>query len=178
MGHKHWSVEETEKLTELYPENSIYKLVEIFSRSKIALKSKASKLGLKADLRYHRPKKWGDLGFNPYEKLTEPERAYIAGILDGEGNINFCHINYRTEMGMRARIIIWNTNKELIEWLQSKVPGTVQCRTPRKSTHNNCFAWTLHGIIKVRHLLNVLLPYLIVKKEQAQAVVAYRSKFD
>lgn len=178
MGTKHWTSDELKKFREIYPKTPMYILCEIFGRRNTALRTKASKLGLKAEFPYHRPEKWGDPLHNPYEELTEGERGYIAGILDGEGTISFFRASCKTMTTMRARITIWNTDYSLIEWVHSKIGGTIRMRKGRKATHNDCWWLALHGIVKVKHLLKVLLPYLIVKKKQAQEIIDYHSKFD
>ena len=52
--------------------------------------------------------------------LSETQKAYLAGIVDGEGCISFCKIGSFLYLG----VSVANTNKPLINWLRTNLGGT------------------------------------------------------
>ena len=110
-----WTDKEEELLRELYKTLPAHEICKLLGRSSSAIILKASKLGLKADRTIHWTGTWRFLKGNPYEVWTEAERAYIAGIFDGEGSLD--------KMRGRPfwRFCIGNTHKGLIDWLGSKI---------------------------------------------------------
>ena len=98
--------------------------------------------------------------------MTEAEWGYLAGIIDGEGCISLDH---------RAHpiLIVGNTSEALILWLRDHVAqGSVQVRSSHwNPKHKKQWAWRLAGQ-KIGPLLIALLPYLVIKKAQAELVIA------
>ncbi len=90
----------------------------------------------------------GDYFNNPYKTLSESERAYIAGIFDGEG----CVYKSFTK-SFHIRLCIVNTYSDLINWLHKKLPYsyifTVKPCNPR---HKISYILQLSSIYSV-HLL-------------------------
>jgi len=114
------------------------------------------------------------LGLHRMEKiklnLSDIEKGYIAGLIDGEGSITFK--NHGKFVGS-PHIIITNTNKEVIEWLIKKIPHTkLDCR---KET----IYWkkTYHAKITHRETISALLKdlehILIIKQQQAKIILNY-----
>ena len=102
--------------------------------------------------------------------LTKEEKAYIAGILDGEGCIYRCKDS-------QYRILIANTYKPLIDYLEIKlkIKPTIR-KLKRKEYHKDCYYFTVMGILRIYSLLTALLPYLIVKEEKAKKAIEELSK--
>ena len=97
--------------------------------------------------------------------------SYLAGILDGEGGIN---INYSgpTRDCYRMRVYVVNTDLRLIKWLKSKFGGYIY-RRKTKEGYKTKWEW-YHYDDKSTELLKECMPYLIVKKEQAELAIAFR----
>lgn len=178
---KPWTIEEEQKLKDLYPKAKTKDLANLLGRSPGAIRLRASQLKVKANRPYHHlinPE------LNQYDTLTVEERAYIAGILDGEGTIGFT--NHRTKYTASKIYSYWlpsvsfsNTNKALMDWLHQKLKGSLcQANHHRKPQHSPCWALHLRGNLQVKKLLIVLLPYLIVKKEKAVEVLNHHTTFE
>ena len=90
------------------------------------------------------------------------DKAYIAGIIDGEGG--FCINKFKT--GYRPYVSIANTDYRVIKYLQSHINGCVMKNKPRKFNHKPVYRLFLNSTA-VRQMMDKVLPYLIVKKEQA-----------
>jgi precorrin isomerase len=99
--------------------------------------------------------------------LTEAERGYLAGFLDGEGevsaNIQTCGVKFN------------NTNMEVLKWIHSKLRVGRIIRTKKNLLsikHKRCYAVMAFGE-EAKIILEELIPYLIIKKRQAELVLSY-----
>jgi hypothetical protein len=100
---------------------------------------------------------------------------YAAGIIDGEGSISI-EIQKR-EYGVRKvdyyaiRLVVINTNLELMNWLLSSFGGALG---KRKSIVNRrqVYTWSIHSL-NASNLLSECYPYMIVKKSHAEAVIQF-----
>lgn len=105
--------------------------------------------------------------------MTPEEIAYMAGIFDGEGNVN----TYRSiNTTCYSEVGICNISLALIEWLAAHVPGSVYYYRPPRPHPNvisrhPLYDWKLRGQLRVHDFLEVLFPYLIVKREKAATVI-------
>lgn len=112
-------------------------------------------------------------GPDPITLLTAEERAYIAGIVDGEGTIYIAH-NRKT---MYPMLSVAMTHRGVIEWLSAKI------RTPVIGLNNHTALrrhpnWRPQWIFRMQGrraqlLCAVLRPYMRVKAEHADLVATY-----
>jgi len=108
--------------------------------------------------------------------------GYLAGILDGEGHITITRgtikgrkvdgsdcVNYVCTVGVR------NTDKRLMTWLQQRFGGNIYPNKPSKNRPNwkTSFNWQLFGNKNLELLLLAVLPYLQLKKEQANIALEF-----
>jgi hypothetical protein len=98
--------------------------------------------------------------------LSSTEWAYIAGILDGEGNIGASISNG----GLMTYISVGNTNPKLIQFLTSKLGGGNSTRDATE-TWKACHRWDLTERSTLELVLREVLPYLILKQEQAELLL-------
>ena len=96
-------------------------------------------------------------------RLSEPEKAYIAGIVDGEGTISIRTSEHRRQLYVH----IGNTDKRLIDWLL-KILGcgattSYQHREDWKPCHSFRIICQQAG-----EFLEEIYPYLILKKRHAE----------
>ena len=91
--------------------------------------------------------------------------AYTAGLLDGEGTIYLRIVDGGT---LVLRLTIVNTNELLMQWLQLNFGGNVtRSRSDKNPKHKDLWAWGFSGNAAVDFLKSIL-PYLVIKKAQAQ----------
>lgn len=105
--------------------------------------------------------------------LPETERAYLAGIIDGEGCLRFSKFSNKGHPCFHVSVEIANTSKLLLAWLDERMPGAAY-HTPRKHKNpkwRDCYAWKVAGNRKALILLRELLPYLVIKKQQAELLL-------
>jgi hypothetical protein len=118
----------------------------------------------------------------PLQQLSEAELAYIAGIVDGEGTII---VGFKSVLGKTPtyflRISVEMTHEGLIDWLASKLrPKDAPRRTsigrqrPQRFTQPQKRTHTVHieGERALR-LCERMLPYLIVKRSQAELAIRF-----
>lgn len=106
---------------------------------------------------------------------TSIDAAWAAGIVDGEGCINMVRVS-RT-MHWSLRLQIGNTDIRMIDKLVLLFGGNVHLYRRKKSKdgykRKPFWMWQVSGKEAAR-ILNIILPYLIVKREQAElGLLAY-----
>lgn len=102
--------------------------------------------------------------------LTVEEACYIAGFFDGEGSID-CRTAARGRYTRKYyTLLIGQVRPEVLYWIQSCLgAGSVKKRIRDQRV---IYRYRLQGRLKVTHLLEQLLPYLIVKRDEAIRVTA------
>ncbi len=113
------------------------------------------------------------------KQVSSENLLYLAGFMDGEGT--FSIHSYR-KTGKRKRgieyrpfICVSNTNKEIIDWVATLLGvGSVwQFRRQEKNKNwKSAYKYTLYGSNAVA-LANLLVPYLKIKKLQAEILIEY-----
>ena len=105
--------------------------------------------------------------------LTKTDKAYIAGLLDGEGSISLVKSFAKRTNGryVYPYIRIANTDKVMIDWLRSKLSNGY--RGYHSKLHEGCkdvhhLAWASNEAIE---LLRMVRPYLVSKAQRADIVL-------
>ena len=124
--------------------------------------SKSSKRKMGNILRTYKTNGTFDINPVTINLPIEPDIAYIAGIVDGEGSIGFHN-------GRAPTIAVYNTSLELMRWLISKIGGTYSCGDKRGRTIQ--YVWHVQSTKNVYWLTQAMTPYLIVKLEKAKLVI-------
>jgi len=106
---------------------------------------------------------------------THEEFAYLAGIIDGEGSFTL-HQHSRKGSSHRfsSQLQIGSTDPRLLEWIRLRFGGSVRLEHRRNSSHKPMFRWIAHADY-LADLIYGALPYLIIKREQAELFLAYRA---
>lgn len=90
----------------------------------------------------------------------EIERAYLGGLIDGEGSIT-----HRDTERKYWSVKVYMTDKEIIDWLHANIGGSVNeylAKNRTKSSHQ----WHLSRQADVREFLLAVRPYLKVHNKQ------------
>jgi len=109
------------------------------------------------------------------EQVSEANKAWFAGFLDGEGSVDLYPSGRRSRKfpqfrAVAARLHIANTNHEVIRRCQEIWQcGNVYEIKPIGAKLRT-WLWTVDGNAKVYHILNSIIPFLVVKKYQAVLV--------
>jgi hypothetical protein len=99
--------------------------------------------------------------------LNEAEKAYLAGIVDGEGTVTLVK-NHKNETPTPS-VSIANNSLKLLEWVKAKVGGVIVSKKKYKLHHHDSYAWSVRQDRAIR-LLGDIKKYLIIKRPQAELI--------
>ena len=172
-NYRLWSDEEKEYLRQNYVLGDPAEISKRLARKWRTICCYAKGLGLhRKGLRYDKPTL----------TLSDIEKSYIAGFLDGEGSISLTATKRKSgRCNYTVRICIGNTNFDVMTWISERVDKPLEPvdlpRIDRRGIRLNMAFYRLviqdFGAIEV--LLQMLLPYLIVKKHQAELALKWVS---
>lgn len=97
--------------------------------------------------------------------MDKTELAYVAGIIDGEGTITLSR-RRKNELPS-PYICVSSTNREVLEWLKTRLGGTICSKKRYRENHKQSYIWYIRLATKCLTLLNEIEPFLIIKKQQA-----------
>ena len=152
---RHFTKVELRRLRRLYPTASWSELERAFpNRSRVTLSQAAQRLRI----RRHRSTESLEWVWR-VQRLSDPDAAYIAGLIDGEGTI-VARANGQRVMSMG------NTNLEVIEWLVAHVGGTFYHSPNGTGLGKKPFwRWHLSRSRVVEALIERMRPYAIIKRQ-------------
>lgn len=106
--------------------------------------------------------------------------AYVAGIIDGEGSISITGKRTISEKGtpywvFDVEVGAYNTAPPLLVWLKQHFGGEYAPRKPQTGQRKPCYRWRLIDNGTRQQFLTAVLPYLVIKGEQARIVLKYLS---
>ena len=95
-------------------------------------------------------------------------KAYIAGLLDGEGYI-FIH-KYRNYMSLRVGIS--NTYVPVLKYVKEYYGGNIYKHIRQKKIHKIGYEWVLQNKY-TKQFLKDMLPFLIIKSKRAKLALDF-----
>lgn len=101
-------------------------------------------------------------------KLSEKQTdlAYLAGLIDGEGNINL--MRYGKRRGKHCpSVIIVNTNKKVMCWICKATGICPIYHSSMKNRRKPLLKWDCRRALEVLELLQAVVPYLVIKEDIA-----------
>jgi len=99
--------------------------------------------------------------------LNEIEKAYIAGIVDGEGSIGLWR-HHKNETHT-PNVTVANNSLPLLQWIQSKAGGGITSKKKRQAHHGDSYAWSVRQDRAIS-FLNEIKGYLIIERQQAELI--------
>ena len=103
--------------------------------------------------------------------MSNEEKAYIAGFLDGDGSIMAQLIrrkDYRLGFQIRVSVVFYQktTHQDFLLWLKKQLDyGYIRAR------RDGMTEYTIVGLREVELVLSLLYPFLHLKKELAKSVL-------
>lgn len=99
---------------------------------------------------------------------------YVAGLVDGEGCITLIRqkANGGASLGYRPILQVALVYKPVVVMLQTAFGGYVKHYVRKNPKHRNYAMWKLYGRQAV-DLVRELEPFLIIKKKEAQLLIAF-----
>lgn len=103
-------------------------------------------------------------------ELSEVEKAYLAGLFDGEGCIA---CNFHSGGSIVLSVRFCNTNEAAVFRMYQLFEGSFNVvKWNPRNMKKRLWQWSLGGG-NCRFFLETLLPYLKIKKKQAELALAY-----
>lgn len=105
--------------------------------------------------------------------------AYFAGIVDGEGCLSITRPNGKHTY--IPSVIIFNTNSDIIHWVQDNFGGTAYYNQYPPSIRKmggkpvNRWITTMNSCMDI---VRLVYPYLIIKKRQADVMLRFAPTID
>lgn len=99
-------------------------------------------------------------------QLTDIEKGYIAGIIDGEGSI--CLTRNRLNEFRSPSVTVASTTYELIEYLKNKIGGVVSIKAKEKDNYKQSWIWCIRTNLALE-LLEEIQNYLLVPEKKYRA---------
>lgn len=105
--------------------------------------------------------------------MEEVEKAYLAGIVDGEGTATL--MKHHPNETPTPQVAVYNTSLKLLNWIKSIYGGIICSRKKHAIHHKNAYVWDVRQDRAIR-FLNEIKKYLIIKKPQAELITSsYKS---
>ena len=103
--------------------------------------------------------------------------AYAAGIVDGEGCISIGKKSMGTDKLPRLTMILTvvNTNEWLIRWFKMQFGGNIRNQKPSNQRAKLKWVWRVESR-KASEIIKLLLPYLQIKRPQAELAIKFQSR--
>ncbi len=108
--------------------------------------------------------------------LSESQKAYLAGFLDGDGCINAQLVSrpeYRLKFQIRLSITFFQSTKRY--WFLCQWHKLLGCGVLRKR-NDGISEYSIVGTANVARICTLLLPYLCLKRRQAELVLQILAK--
>lgn len=101
--------------------------------------------------------------------LFQSQLAYLAGFIDGEGCVSITRSNRQHEP--HPLIIITNTHHPVIQYIGRLLNTSPYLIVKPSTRHKDIYTIRLNCSADIFVLLEALLPYLIVKRRQAELIL-------
>ena len=110
------------------------------------------------------------LGFD-ISNLTTEEAAYLAGLFDGEGTISIRRSKCNTGFSYVGYAEIGMTDERAIRWVAEKLQSHYKTWVPKNPRHKTYYMVYLTGRSRMIPFLEIILPYMITKRQLGQVVL-------
>lgn len=95
--------------------------------------------------------------------LTIVDKAYIAGIIDGEGSICLSKDNASNQFRY-PNIQVSSTTYEILQYLKDKIGGSISKRTETNEKYKQSWKWQIKTNLTIE-LLEQIVEYLLVPEK-------------
>ncbi|MFC1510767.1 LAGLIDADG family homing endonuclease [Candidatus Margulisiibacteriota bacterium] len=100
--------------------------------------------------------------------MDKTEKAYLAGIIDGEGTVTLAR--HHKNQTPSPHITVANSSLPLLKWIKKKFGGCICRKKTYKAHHRQTYVWGVSYDNALR-LLEKIKDYLIIKKPQANLIL-------
>lgn len=106
------------------------------------------------------------------KRLTAAQRAYLAGLFDGEGCVGYYkRKGNRNKYSYVSMVLITQSDFRLMLWLEAKIGfGTITTRAGKKHFE---YHWQTNKKSDVKEFLEAIEPYLLLKGQQVRVLLSH-----
>lgn len=112
--------------------------------------------------------------------MKETDKAYLAGLIDGEGTVSIVRLRGR-KVGFQhyiACVELSNTNWSMIQWVMERLGGSVVVDARKKVIgQKQIYRLGLRNRLAEK-VLREVFPYLVLKSAQAELVLELRERIN
>ena len=113
--------------------------------------------------------------------MKKTDLAYAAGLFDGEGCITITKQYYKKADGSKSyfhvlRLTVGMTDDWPIQWLADHLAGNISPHKPTNKKYRMQWRWEARGR-QAERALRLMMPWLKVKKKQAEFALLFRGTF-
>lgn len=174
---KWWTWEELDTLKNCYSNLSKEELFKVLPKKDwTSIRHKAQELGLTLNYDRWYKRNWKNFGDFKNIILSDTDRGYLAGIIDGEGTIKIIKAKQKQwKTAYYAPFIsITNTDPKLMSYLRELVKiGSFYVEKRTKPQHRTKMVYNIASIKGVKQILDQIKDLLIVKKRNAMLVLEF-----
>ena len=103
-------------------------------------------------------------------KLSKKDRELIALAIDLEGTITIAS----SKKSLYPLVCIGNTNKAILEKIRSiSKMGAIRVEHNKRENRKKSWRWMICNFMEAKHLLEQILPFLIIKRRQGELVIEF-----
>lgn len=167
-----WTSQQDQFLKDNYSTTPYYELAKQLKHSYVAIRVRASRLGLRK-LNAFRVINKQTLNGTPLTRgeATDLEKGIVIGLLEGEGCLSF-YWNKKLRHP-HPDLSIGNTNLGILIFCKKIIGGTVGTNRKGGGGRKTSYSLKLRNIILVHATLEHLLPHLLVKRKAAELMIEY-----
>lgn len=109
-------------------------------------------------------------------KPTIYDWCRLAAFIDGEGNLNINHCSDARPRNI-IRVLIANTNQDLVLWLSRTFGGVVTMRVHNNPKWKPAFVWACSAA-RAAWVIHNSLPWMLLKNKQAALLLELQEDLD
>ena len=105
--------------------------------------------------------------------ITETDKAYIAGLFDGEGCIGYYNANPLANGTpyCHASLVVTMTDETIVRWLHTMFQCGHVSIAKKDQNRRTAYQWQVSKKTQVRQVLSMIRPYLKVKADQVDTLL-------
>jgi hypothetical protein len=105
--------------------------------------------------------------------MSPLDLSYMAGLVDGEGNISLSWVGCVGKQNLHPNIAIANSNRDVLEWVLIVVGwGGISTKPRNNPKWKDAYSWRINGHLAIQ-FAKALLPYLKIKRIQAETLIEF-----
>lgn len=102
-------------------------------------------------------------------ELSETQRAYAAGLFDGEGSVVLCFARRGGRYSYRRfvpRVEVSSTDEPVIDWFVVHFGGSKHSARGSRLGRKPAWVWVLTGKVALLRFVESVMPFALIKKPQ------------